>query len=83
MISSTIKLLSTAVSVAALIATPALATTIHKGKASRHYASDSGAYASRTQRLPEVYSWNGRDLGTDPDPNIRFQLLRDQNWGGN
>ena len=82
MISSTIKLLSAAVSVAALITTPALATTLHKSKASHHYASDSDAYASQTRRPPEVYSWDGRDLGTDPDPNIRFQLLRDQNWGG-
>jgi hypothetical protein len=37
MISSTIKLLSAAVSVAALITTPALATTLHKSKASHHY----------------------------------------------
>ena len=36
-----------------------------------------------TQRPNEIYSWDGRDLGTDPDPNIRFQLMRDQNWGGN
>jgi hypothetical protein len=81
MSTSTIKLLSAAVSVAALIATPSLAATGHKGKASHHYRSDS-AYAPQTRRSPEVYSWDGRDLGTDPDPNIRFQLLRDQNWGG-
>jgi hypothetical protein len=81
MSTSTIKLLSAAVSVAALIATPSLAATGHKGKASHHYRSDS-AYAPQSQRSPEVYSWDGRDLGTDPDPNIRFQLLRDQNWGG-
>jgi hypothetical protein len=84
MSSSTIKLLSAAVSVAALIATPAFAATVHKGKASHHYAaSGSDTYASQTQRPNEIYSWDGRDLGTDPDPNIRFQLMRDQNWGGN
>jgi len=81
MISRTIKRLSTVAGLAILIATPALAATIHKGKASHHYASDSDAYASQTRRPPEVYSWDGRDLGTDPDPNIRFQLLRDQNLG--
>jgi hypothetical protein len=67
-------------SAAALTATPALAAT-HKSKAMHHYAS-APAYAPQNQRSPEVYSWDGRDLGTDPDPNIRFQLLRDQNWGG-
>lgn len=70
---NTIKLLPIIFSAAALMATPALATT--------HYASEP-AYSSQMQRSPEVYSWDGRDLGTDPDPNIRFQLLRDQNWGG-
>jgi hypothetical protein len=78
MSSSTIKLLSTVVGAAALITTPALAATVHKGKALHHYASDPGPYASQSQRPP-----GGRDLGIDPDPNIRFQLLRDQNWGGN
>jgi len=83
MISSTIKLLSTVAGLAVLMATPALANPIHKGNVSHHYASDSDAYASQTRRPPEVYSWDGRDLGTDPDPNIRFQLLRDQNLGAN
>jgi hypothetical protein len=76
----TSKLLPMVFSAAALMATPALAAT-HKNKAMHHYASDP-AYARQIQRPPEVYSWDGRDLGTDPDPNIRFQLLRDQNWGG-
>jgi hypothetical protein len=83
MSSSTIKILLTVVGAAALMTTPALAATVHKGKASHHYASDPNPFASQSQRPPEVYSWDGRDLGTDPDPNIRFQLLRDQNWGGN
>jgi len=77
----TSTLLSIVFSAAALVATPALAAT-HKSKAMHHYASEP-AYAPQNQRSPEVYSWDGRDLGTDPDPNIRFQLLRDQNWGGN
>ncbi len=81
MSTSIVKLLPIVFGAAALMATPAFATT-HKSKAMHHYASDS-AYAPQNQRPPEVYSWDGRDLGTDPDPNIRFQLLRDQNWGGN
>jgi hypothetical protein len=76
----TSTLLSIVFSAAALTATPALAAT-HKSKAMHHYAS-APAYAPQNQRSPEVYSWDGRDLGTDPDPNIRFQFLRDQNWGG-
>lgn len=76
----TSTVLSIVFSAAALTATPALAAT-HKSKAMHHYAS-APAYAPQNQRSPEVYSWDGRDLGTDPDPNIRFQLLRDQNWGG-
>jgi hypothetical protein len=84
MMSNTIKLLSAAASVATLIATPALAATSHRGKTSHRYAASAAAsYASQTNRPTEVYSWDGRDLGTDPDPNIRFQLMRDQNWGGN
>jgi hypothetical protein len=80
MSTSIVKLLPIVFGAAALMATPALAAT-HKSKATHHYASDS-ASAPQRQRSPEVYSWDGRDLGTDPDPNIRFQLLRDQNWGG-
>ena len=75
-----VKLLPIVFGAAALMATPALAAT-HKSKATHHYASVSPS-APQMQRSPEVYSWDGRDLGTDPDPNIRFQLLRDQNWGG-
>ena len=29
-----------------------------------------------------IIGWDGRLLGTDPDPNIRFQLMRDQSQGG-
>ena len=39
MISSTIKLLSATVGVVVLIAAPALAATVHKAKASHHYAA--------------------------------------------
>jgi hypothetical protein len=72
MISGKMKLLSAVVSAAALLATPALASRAHKKKVSGH-----DVHASRTQ--PGIYSWDGRYLGWDPDPNIRFQLMRDQN----
>ena len=72
MISGKMKLLLAIVSAAALLATPALASKAHKKKVSRH-----DVHSSQTQR--GVYSWDGRYLGWDPDPNIRFQLMRDQN----
>ena len=78
MISGKLKLLSAALSVAALIATPALASKAHKAR-----AKGSDAYASQPQQAHELYGWEGQLLGTDPDPNIRFQLQRDQNLGGN
>ena len=82
MTSGKLKLLSAALSVAALIATPALASTAHKAR-----VKGSDAYASKPQPQPqqahELYGWEGQLLGTDPDPNIRFQLQRDQNLGGN
>jgi hypothetical protein len=86
MTSEKIKLLAATVGVAALVATPVFAATIHKGKASHSdAASNADAYASQAQRPyggNTVYGWDGRVLGADPDPNIRFQLLRDQNLGG-
>lgn len=60
---------------AALLATPALAA-----KESKKKAAAPKAHVSQTQRSPNgIYSWDGRYLGSDPDPNIRFQLMRDQN----
>jgi hypothetical protein len=88
MTSDKIKLLS-AVAAAVLMASPALAaSTVHKGKVSRpDAASSSDAYASQSQpQRPydanTVVGWDGQVLGSDPDPNIRFQLMRDQNLGG-
>jgi len=76
MISSKMKLLSAVVSAAALIVTPALASKAHKRKVAH------SAYTTQSQRVHEdkaIYSWDGRYLGWDPDPNIRFQIMRDQN----
>ena len=77
MISGKMKLLSAVVSAAVLIATPALASKAYKRK-----VSGADAHASRTQRAYDVnaiYGWAGQYRGWDPDPNIRFQLMRDQN----
>jgi hypothetical protein len=73
------KLLSAAVAIAALIATPALAA--HKGKHS-HSASHSYAAQPQPDAANEIYGWDGHLIGTDPDPNIRIQMLRDQSGGG-
>ena len=35
------------------------------------------AYASASQGQNIVVGWDGRVVGTDPDKNIRFQLMRD------
>jgi hypothetical protein len=67
-----IKVLSVAVGLAALIATPAQAENVAKRKtpAPRMVISPTQA---------PIYGWAGQYRGTDPDPNIRFQLMRDQN----
>ena len=72
MISRKMKTFSAAAGAVALIATPALASKAHKQK-----VSGQNVHASQSQR--GIYSWDGRYLGWDPDPNIRFQLMRDQN----
>ena len=67
---------------AALAASPAFAATTHHSRvsASQSYpeAYDANASADRdlTVSGPAVYS-NGQYAGWDPDPNIRFQLMRD------
>jgi hypothetical protein len=77
MISRKTKIIAAATGAVALIVTPALAAKARKTK-----VSDTQAQASRSQSAHDVkavYGWDGRYLGTDPDPNIRFQLMRDQN----
>lgn len=70
-------IIAAATGVVALIVTPALAAKPRKTN-----VSDTQAQASRAQpahSAKAVYGWDGRYLGNDPDPNIRFQLMRDQN----
>ena len=81
MTSGKIKRLSAVLGVAALVATPALASTAHHKAKAKSY--DAYASQPQLQQPHELYGWEGQLLGTDPDPNIRFQLQRDQNLGGN
>ncbi len=75
MLSRNLTLISAIVGAAALLATPALAA-----KDSKKKSAAPKAQISKTQHSPDgIYAWDGRYLGTDPDPNIRFQLRRDQN----
>jgi len=75
MISRNMTFISAIVGVTSLLATPAFAA-----KASKKKDAAPKAHVSHTLRSPgPIYSWDGRYLGTDPDPNIRFQLRRDQN----
>jgi hypothetical protein len=75
MLSRNMTIASAIIGAAALVATPAFAA-----KASKKKTAAPKAHVSQTQRSPDgIYSWDGRYLGNDPDPNIRFQLLRDQN----
>ena len=41
-------------------------------------AAPSKAHESHQQvtASPHIY-WRGQDIGTDPDPNVRFELQRD------
>ncbi|HUL87974.1 MAG TPA: hypothetical protein VLU23_07305 [Pseudolabrys sp.] len=68
-----LKVLSAAIGVVALTAVPAQAGKVSKGK-----TSAPRAHTSQSQGAP-IYGWAGQYRGTDPDPNIRFQLMRDQN----
>ena len=79
MIAGKMKLLSAVVSAVALIATPALASKVKKGKESgfNAYASSQQPHGANT-----VIGSDGKILGADPDPNIRFQLMREENFGG-
>jgi len=59
--------------VAAIVATPAFAQSTR--------SSQRALPAQDRANSNEVYS-GGRRLGTDPDPNMRFEILRQQNWRG-
>lgn len=84
---------SVAISLAVLFAAiaPANAKSVNQGGLYPHASQvPSGGYGSGTNRFPNVYNYGGiqgtgplyrggRYLGQDPDPNVRAQILRDQN----
>ena len=72
MIARQTKVLSAALALAALIAAPAQAKNVTKKKM-------PPPEVTPIQSLAPIYGWAGQYRGTDPDPNIRFQLIRDQN----
>lgn len=63
------KMVLTALGLTALVATPAFA------QKQTHHANN-GAYASTAQPAAPVAS-SGYNVGTDPDPSVRFELERD------
>jgi hypothetical protein len=67
----TTKMMVTALGIAALIATPALAQN------QTHRAHVSNPYAAAAPVTAPVISSDGRMVGTDPDPSIRSELSRD------
>jgi hypothetical protein len=81
----------TAVALAAVLATPALAQTVSNQPRpydpSAYARGNPGDYQSRARvRLSpnsrnDVYDFNGRYLGSDPDPLVRDQLRRDPTQG--
>ena len=66
------KMTLTLLGLATLVATPAFAQ-----KPTHHAANaaNNGAYASVAHPAPVVS--DGYNVGTDPDPSIRFELERD------
>ncbi len=74
------KLLLTTIALAALAASPAFAKSHHSTATTTADPADesyaAGPAAGLTSSGPAIYS-NGQYAGWDPDPNIRFQLLRD------
>jgi hypothetical protein len=65
----TMKKLMTALALATLAASSALAESIHT-----HASKADTGYSVRD---PNVVVVDGQYVGRDPDPNIRFQLKRD------
>jgi hypothetical protein len=65
------KMVLTALGLATLVATPALAQKqAHRGQL-------QAPYASANTVTPGVVSSDGHLIGTDPDPSIRSELARD------
>ncbi|HEY0224659.1 MAG TPA: hypothetical protein VGC38_09110 [Pseudolabrys sp.] len=78
------KLLLTTAALIALAASPAFAKTHHSqamdAQASAESSSDEPGYLASS---PNAVIDDGQVVGVDPDPNIRFQLLRDHGLPAN
>jgi hypothetical protein len=72
MMARQITVLSVAAGLAVLTVMPALAERVAKKKT-------PAPQVVTAQTQAPIYGWAGQYRGTDPDPNIRFQLMRDQN----
>jgi hypothetical protein len=75
-----IKALLTIVSVALLLSSAAEAAKKRNERphvAASHAARSVNATAYRTAASPPLVVFGGRVIGTDPDPRIRHELLRD------
>jgi hypothetical protein len=72
MMAGKLRVLSAAVVAAALMCGPA-------GAAKQSKKKTPVPKNDTSQIQPPIYGWAGQYRGTDPDPNIRFQLMRDQN----
>jgi opacity protein-like surface antigen len=70
MMAGKLRIFSAAAIAAALLAGPA--------EAAKHSKTPMPK-TDTSQIQPPIYGWAGQYRGTDPDPNIRFQLMRDQN----
>jgi hypothetical protein len=68
------KFLMTIVALAMLAASPAFAAP---SKHVAHQMTASKAYAAYPAQDPYAVVVDGQVVGRDPDPNIRFQILRD------
>ncbi len=74
-------IIGTSLALAALVATPAFAATRHARVSAvpaypEAYDGNAASQSGLTVNGPAVFS-NGQYAGWDPDPNIRFQLMRD------
>ena len=82
----------TTVALAVVLATPALAQTVQnqprpydpsayaRGQNGSDYQSQARVRPSANQRN-DVYDAKGRYVGSDPDPQVRSQLLQDPTQG--
>jgi hypothetical protein len=80
--------IASALVLAGFSATPTFAATMHHSRvsATQAYPEAYDANASADRNLAAsgsaIYSIDGQYAGWDPDPNIRFQLIRDPPTSG-